>query len=560
MRVLARAVLPCLAVVGTLVLPTAAHPAATATPKLAVNTTSVIVPTTRLVSVKVTCATKYACRGTLALSGGGATTAAKYYSLASRKSGTYQIQLSPTQFKAVPAGGSKKFSVRVTETKPAAVKTRSVSITLKRAAISTPTPTPTPTPTVEPTPEPPTESRAYRERNWTPTSYDTCPASLHKAHSVIGPDGKVYPTWHGPSDTDPATGQTCTYGHEHGDDPATSDIYTWVTDFLDQDAADSRGIPFGYVSEALDTYAAERDNVTRHEDNVGHKVIVANNIKLVAASPRGYIRDAGGNVVECDFLIKVHQGTHSADALSNNAHELLYAAKCADGTELISSTLTRFGNPNVFNRSCDQVSVTTGGSNLPDGFGGRRVIPDRTCVNSQVLVPSGQNSSIWALYEIWESANRIETTDGDVLVSFDPDFGVRNPARAHDPSGPLPTSILDLIDTSWLVDSTDNGTAHGYPWSEIADHEGHMAKMDPESPFDGAQRDFSLHNTTLDNAGGPTVWWSDPYGDHAQEGAGDGLVRQFVSATDNTAWPDLERRSFDLSKDFGHDNGVHAPN
>ena len=42
--------------------------------------------------------------------------------------------------------------------------------------------------------------------------------------------------------------------------------------------------------------------------------------------------------------------------------------------------------------------------------------------------------------------------------------------------------------------------------------------------------------------------------------AAPGLVRQHLSSTDNSAWPELERRLFDLERDHGHANGVHAPN
>jgi hypothetical protein len=119
----------CAAVVSVLALPTTAQ---AATPKLVVNTTSAVVPSTRYVPVKVTCATKYACKGTLALYGAGSTTKARYYSLASRTSGTYRIQLWSKQFSQIPVGTSKAFAVRVTESKPAAIKTRSVSIVRRR--------------------------------------------------------------------------------------------------------------------------------------------------------------------------------------------------------------------------------------------------------------------------------------------------------------------------------------------------------------------------------------------------------------------------------------------
>jgi hypothetical protein len=379
---------------------------------------------------------------------------------------------------------------------------------------------------------------------------------------VIGPDGKLYPTWHPPTAVDPATGQSCSFGHEHGDDPAGSDIYTWVTDFLDAKPAEGRGIPFGYVSEALDTYASTRDNVTRHEDNVGHKVIVANDIKLVTASPRGYLRDGAGAVITCDVLMKVHQGTHSGDALINNAHELLYAVQCSDGTEVISSTLTRFGDANEFNRSCNNDLVATAGSNLPNGDGGSRLIPDRFCVDRDVLVPGNQASSIWSLYEIWKSANDLTRADGTALASFDPAFGVRNPARAH--AGGVNSSIFDLVDVPGSIDPADGGTTRGYPFDEVTEHEHdtgtQLAKGDPISPFDGAQRDFTLHTTRVTNAGGVTTWWTDPYGEGGVTAAAAGLVRQHVSSTDNSAWPDLEKRNFNLERDYGHANGVHAPN
>ena len=39
---------------------------------------------------------------------------------------------------------------------------------------------------------------------WTPGPNDTCTKDQHDAYSVVGPDGKLYPTWHPP--VDPKTG------------------------------------------------------------------------------------------------------------------------------------------------------------------------------------------------------------------------------------------------------------------------------------------------------------------------------------------------------------------
>jgi len=496
------------------------------------------------VPVTVRCTGSKACAGSVRVRVGGINSPFRSFSAPAGGSRQVVVTLTAAQRERLAPAGTPG-EVRVKETKPTDLAVRGLAVTLVRAA----------------PPEPPT-SKAYRERNWTPTPYDTCSAELHRSFSVVGPDGKLYPTWHPPTVVDPATGQTCTFGHEHGDDPASSDIYTWVTDHLDASRSRGRGIPFGYVSEALDAWSASTGAVTRHEDNVGHKIIVADDVRMVTASPRGYVRDGAGQIVTCDVLMKVHQGTHSGDALINNAHELLYAARCSDGTEVISSTMTRFGDANAFNRSCDGQAVTTAGSNLPPGDGGLRLIPDQDCIDRDVLVPAGRSSSIWALYEVWRSANALTTPDGTMLASFDPWFGVRNPARAH--AGGVNSLICDLVDVTDMTDAADGGTARGYPFDEVRAHEAEtgtpLPKPDPASPFDGAQRDFYLHATTVTNAGGPTSWYTDPYGGGAVTTPGPGLVRQHVSATSNAHWPELERRSFGLERDYGSANGVHAPN
>ena len=60
---------------------------------------------------------------------------------------------------------------------------------------------------------------------------------------------------------------------------------------------------------------------------------------------------------------------------------------------------------------------------------GRAAIPDRECVERNVLVPAGRTTSAWALYEKWTSANTLTTPDGTTLASFDTSFGVFNPSR-----------------------------------------------------------------------------------------------------------------------------------
>lgn len=379
---------------------------------------------------------------------------------------------------------------------------------------------------------------------WEPSKYDTCPASLHDEYTVTGPDGKRYDSWHPTSAVDPATGKKCTFGHEHGDDPRTSDIYEWAVKKTGDKAT---GIPFSYANEVSAVAAEEHGSVPhRHEDHYGHKFIVRNNVKQVRADRAGYARDASGNPIECDYLMKVHQGSHSKDALSNNAHELFYAVRCSDGTEMAVTTLTPFGQPNEYIRNCTDEKVQTSGSDLPGANTGARRIPDEKCLNANVL--NGPNTSdVWGLYELWESDTTITDPSGKTIARFDPWFGVRNPSRFASGSESKPVS--QLFDKEKTV---------GWPWSTMS---GVLDQKDPASPFNGAQRDVYVQYSTVDNRGGSEFIYTDAYGRNSSASEFTGSIRQYVSTTSNTSLPELERRAFGFNTDYGAPGtGVHAPN
>lgn len=400
------------------------------------------------------------------------------------------------------------------------------------------------------------DSMAFSERNWKPTATDTCSAELHAKYSVIGNDGKRYPGWHPASVVDPTTKKLCTFGHEHGDDPRTSKIYTWVSTFLSKDGTDAKGIPFGMTSEASMEYDAGHD--MRHEDNVGHKIFVANDVPLLKVSDHTPIT-SGGKAVSCDYLLKMHQGSHSSDATKNNAHELMYAVSCTDGTKAIISTLSRLGNANEYNRGCDPTTVVkTTGSTLPAGSGGRRLIPDTTCIDTYELVPSGQRSDIWGLYEVWETANQITKADGTVLASYSPWMAVRNPSRVADVAHP--GNALSTLSFRSATDSADGGTAQGWPWNLIPAGTQDQSWID--SPFNGAQRDLYLSGTSITNPGATTIWYTDPYGRNASTTPFKGSVKQYLSAgTDDDGQARAARVNLGLDTDFGaKGSGVHAPN
>lgn len=374
---------------------------------------------------------------------------------------------------------------------------------------------------------------------WVPGANDDCTAAQHDAYSVVGPDHKRYPTWHPP--IDPVTG--CSFGHDHGRDPRGSHLYHEVGP-----------IPFGYANEQLDVYDPL---TTRHEDHFGHKVEWENDVPMhFGSAAADQLFD-----VRCDVLTKLHQGTHSKDAFTNNLHELVYHIRCTDGTDLHVTMLAAIGDPGDFVRSCDGATIVVGPAtpaNSPAG-GGQRIIPDRTCVDQDILVPVGQSSDFGTLHESWQTSNAIRRQDGHGLAFFNPYFQVSLPSRFYDPA--MAGLVGRPIDVCYEVtpagerasggacaQSTANGTITG------------LAFDDPRSLFNGADRVVDINDTRIDNAGGPEVWYTDPFGNHGQTQPFPGSIRQVIAAIDNErgglaiAGPTLGR-----GRRYGGPR-VHAPN
>jgi hypothetical protein len=94
-------------------------------------------------------------------------------------------------------------------------------------------------------------------------------------------------------------------------------------------------IPFGYANQHLE---AGGFGAPRHEDHVGYEIDWENDTAMSVGG-------GGGNVVaiQCDVLVKLHQGTHSPDAFTNNMHEVASHIRCADGTGFSATLLTPTG-------------------------------------------------------------------------------------------------------------------------------------------------------------------------------------------------------------------------
>jgi hypothetical protein len=424
-----------------------------------------------------------------------------------------------------------------------------------------------------------TDSAAYGL--WTPTSQDTCTKAQHDAYSATGPDGKRYPTWH------PPTGPNgCTFGHEHGRNPSGSALLGDISSLYG-------GLLFGYANEALDQWNTTMGitNGMRHEDHVGHKVEWENDVTIYESTTSG-----GANrralAVKCDFLMKIHQGTHSKDAFTNNMHELVYAMQCHDGSnnaigsKVIVTKMVVFGAPGSFSEG----SVAGGFNtinvgqampmNSPTGPG-LRSLPTINRVLQSVLVPAGQFSQFsLGLYEDWLSANYIRAQGrSQELLYFDPHFAVFSPSRFYWPgTDPNTYGITRSADdkTNNLGRSVDvcrmqNGgnRARGGECDAMAGF-GAISYDDPRSGFNGVHREFYFNNTTIVNPGSVTLWYTDPFGNSASAGTGPATIQQSISAVDNRkrtedghisssgrSYP-LESVAIGGNRSYGG-AGIHAP-
>ncbi|WP_287129172.1 hypothetical protein [Candidatus Cyanaurora vandensis] len=372
---------------------------------------------------------------------------------------------------------------------------------------------------------------------WTPTKWDTCTKTIHDSYSVVGPDGKLYPTWHPTVDT--ATG--CTFGHEHGRDPKLSDLYSF-----------SGGMPFGVANEAQ---MANDASSMRHEDHVGHKVEWDKGIRLTRKTSSGNVYTG----VSCDFLVHVHQGSHSPDAFGSNLHEISYFVQCSDGRKLGVTKLEAFGDPSIMTRGCDRTKLIQGPpaepEDSPDGDHTRR-IPDSYCVKEFFWVPTGEISSYYlGFQEIWSGENFIVKPNGTPLAFFDPYFLVRDPSRYYDPG--KSNNLSRSMDACYFVEANGD-SAHTGSCAAVTDKFKitDITWDDPRSAFKGVQRQIFFNRTIVTNLGGVTTWYTDPFGKNAQTTPFTGSIKQYISATDNGEEVSEGVRIF---RDY-QDPTVHAPN
>ncbi len=415
---------------------------------------------------------------------------------------------------------------------------------------------------------------ALKGPGWQPTQAGECSAAEHDRWWVQGGDDNYYRTWH------PPTGSGgCSFGHEHGDDPRSSVLNTW-----------SGGVPFGYVNEI---------DGQREEDHVGHKVFVENSWGAVVANSADSREIANPAGFTCHWMSQVHQGTHSTDAFTENAHEYHVNAACDDGasrkagpyetnsgasnhTEVSVKMLASFGEPGsvLVCPSRDQ-QVNTGGSGRPNFIpDARRVIACVDDIQGQrptSLTPNGE-SRTEGIEELWRPGGVIKNADGTSALKVNPYYQVWDPIRLYN-TGSVPKIDHngDGVGDDWLYTIELCYSPQGLnfvrnvKFSKQCDNlpKGldDTAPTDrwksPLSPFRGMKRTQHVKGITLDNSTGPTFrcTTADGVTQSAAQDRADGtkacptnLILQRI-ATTNNLWNYPGRATWGPAKLIGNIQG-----
>lgn len=377
-------------------------------------------------------------------------------------------------------------------------------------------------------------------RAWLPPGPRLVDREVHNAYSGVGLFGLTYPAFH-PSQ-DPSG---CFFGHEHGDDPTTSDI------------PEAHNELFGEQVEAA-IVAGERPPGTVEPHN-GHKVHVGNNI----------VQPIGG--LTCDIVMNVHQGTAGAGRLTTATHSMRQYLACEGDTQVMVQNFKQLGVPGSYNLSCSRSQVVT--ITPPDtviaGRGAARVVPTRDCILAE-FVPAGQNSFSGRFQETWQFSgivNEGKCAGGFCRTIFrsNPYTEVRNAVTYADG---VTGNVLSSIGTCFEV--LPDGRRLRFSADQAFWCEGAVPGMTQNSlnsPLNGAFRFAQINGHETNNANGPTEWCTDIYGNQAIPGVGDGtcpagmLLQRIAAITANsqTRGP-VNGGKYSLKNHGPPGSGVHAPN
>jgi hypothetical protein len=437
---------------------------------------------------------------------------------------------------------------------------------------------------------PPTEF-AYTYDKWVPTRPGECSREEHNRFSARSPrDGKIYPTWH-PTSLPAGTHieyvgserviteiPPCSFGHNHGFNPALSILFAKV------------GTPlFGEVAEIM----SEQDKFGhRHEDHYGFKVMVSNDVIYKSATGRTLV----GAVMNT-----FHMGTHSPDAFTNNQHEQQAAMEFwyqDTGEHALFNhvkLMTTAGKASEIMQMCSPVTLIATGAAVPadspisapqniGGSAGRRKIPTSHCTLARSPAPGT------AYGEVWEIGSTI-LTPHEILAPAN----ARQPERSYSPkkfavglrihwypNAKMVSRYYDVatgtlgrtLDTCWAKNELGGyivlgGTVKDKSGCVYMRFLGVKDWTDPDSIFTGENLGLRLTTLQQNYPVGPVDYCTDVratvgYPLNANGGCDPGLVQQHTSNTDLrdpvTGKIHVYTSTAQLIEYVETDPTVHAPN
>lgn len=369
-----------------------------------------------------------------------------------------------------------------------------------------------------------------------------CSKAVHNRYWVRDSNGVTHPSWHPP--VDPVSG--CHFAHEHGDDPRTSPNYAFAD-----------GVPFGLTH-------GDNGTLMRHEDHVGHKVVVQSNWGLVDGNPQNgrqpdsdVIRQTG---FRCDWLSKLHQGSWSRDALANNAHEYFLNLRCTDGVSLKLKQLVTFGPPELVTNICNNPSVEQSQA-LVKPENTSQAFPTGVAATSGTAVTQALDGKrefacidnlIWKerLEELWKSDGVIELPGGG-FIQYSPYYIVLNPARYLDHQWSA-RGAADGYVSSLDLCFDDNAAYRGQPMGfcqsvpeELGELDSRARQRDERNPMNGTRRvihpkSIIVYSENETGNGSLVTFCTDQLGRNArmpdEDGCASGEIEQQVSRSDRRQW------------------------
>ena len=193
---------------------------------------------------------------------------------------------------------------------------------------------------------------------------------------------------------------------------------------------------------------------------------------------------------------------------------------------------------------------------------GDRLITDRNCVEQGFLVPQGQFSA--NPYEAWPVNIALTQPNGNPVVDglnllFDVEDSIRYYWPGHASDG---TTVDNLGHFQDLCTENFNGrTFRG----GVCDQGTRSAAWNsPQAGFKDLNRGVYFKPGVTHNAGGSSVWYTDPFGNHAQTTPFPGSIKQGPISLDTLNYAQ-KAGGFESANVINkyHDSGsgtVHAPN